>query len=85
MSAVISLSDYAARVMRRPESDEQFVMRIVRQQLEPLGVHPRKIAQAQARAARALCCESVSIHRAIERVVKWALGTDDPEPSPLAA
>lgn len=86
MSAVIvSLSDYAARVMRRPESDEQFVMRMVRQQLDPLGIHPRKIAQAQARAARALRCESVSIHRAIERAVKWATCTDDPNNSPPLA
>lgn len=81
MSATVySLSDYAARLMRRPESDADIAMRLVRQRLDATGIHPRKVAQAQARAARAMRCESVTIHRAVDRAVAWAKGTDDLPP-----
>ena len=86
MSAVISLSDYAARFVRRPETEEQIVARRVRDALRGKGLTAQRIAQAEARAERAIQTTGVSLDRAVRRAVAWALHTDDSNnPPPLVA
>lgn len=79
-ASVVSLSDYAARFVRRPLSDEQMVQRRVRDALKG-KVHPRRLAQAEARAAR-LVAANLTQARILERVIPWALSADDPNDTP---
>lgn len=87
MSAtIVSLSDYAARFVRRPESEEQIVARRVREQLHGKGLTASRIAQAEARAERAIKTAGVSLDRAVRRAVAWATDADDHNnPPPRAA
>lgn len=86
MSAVISLSDYAARFVRRPETEEQIVARRVREALREKGLTAMRIAQAEARAERAIQSPSVTLDRAVRRAVAWATDADDHNnPPPRAA
>lgn len=81
-ASVVSLSDFAARVPRRPKSESQIACDEVRRRLA--GVcQPVRIAQACARVER-LVVANYPPRKAIERVVAWATCADDPEP-PKAA
>lgn len=82
MSAVFSLSDFAARVLRRPKSEAETACATIRTRLRG-RVSESRIAQACARAERLIAAD-LRPQRAIERVVAWALHADDPPP-PQAA
>lgn len=79
MSAVIFPINF-----RRAESMDQVVSRRVHEQLHR-HVSKMKLSQAQAQAVRSVMFRGLTVDVAVERAVKWALGTDDPEPAPLAA
>lgn len=85
-ASVVSLSDFAARVMRRPLSDEQMVRKRVRKALTG-RCGASLIAQAEARAERLVRANAISHDRIVERIVAWATSVTGPNepPPPLAA
>ena len=84
-ATVTSISDVAARFLRRPVSDEQFAKDCVRGKLRGTGCSAQRIEQACARAQR-LVAAKYPVDTAVRRAVAWATCADDGrDPPPLAA
>jgi hypothetical protein len=81
----MNFEDLRRKHARKTLTVEETVAAAVREQLRGSDCPPRKIAQAEARATRAIKVPSCTPERAILRAVAWARCADETITQPRAA